>query len=791
MYKNNLKTSLRFLKSNKVFAGINALGLSIALAASFIILLYVINEFSYNRCHKNGKRIFRVLNYYENFNMTMSGTPYILASTLKEEFPQIESAVKIVPQGGLLLKINNEFIDVPKILATDSEIFNIFTIPLIMASTDLNLLEDKYSIVLCRDLAEKFFPGQDPVDKEIEGMMNNEAHTFTVKGVFENFPVNSSLQAQCFINSWWSLGRINQSFGTTDADVSWDKDFWSTWILLSKDGDVKSIDSRLKTFESKYMGEKSGKIYSLQNLPNVYLHSDSVANNWFKSGNLGNVRLFLTIALLIVLVAAINYILLSTAVSTTRAKEIGIRKTFGAGNKNIRNQMLSESILLSTLVFPLALILAWLSLPKAGKLFQTELQVISSNIMVYISVFLILSVLVGIASGVYTSAYLSRLNVLDVFKNSIRSGKGKTYFRSSLIVIQLVIFCTFVACTLMVRSQYQYALKKDLGYYNKDVLLIDLGREPQSYPSFLSSIKSSPDVIQAAGAMMGIPMQGSMSMLIPHFQDKEQKINVEGLAVDYNFLETMGIPVIKGRDFSEEYGGDLTQSCILNETAVKRLGITDPVGAKLEDKTIIGIVKDFNLHSIHSDIPPLKIDLTDKFISQIAVHYKPGTLNNILPILEADWKKASSESPFIYYAVEDVIRNLYSSEKNLSTIVSIFALFTVVIAVFGLFGLTLFIARTRTKEIGIKKVFGSSEQSILISFLLENVVLVVVSTLISIPVTIYFMTKWLNNFAYKVNFSWWVFAIAFVVAVTVVLLTVFFHSYKVSRTNPVAALRYE
>jgi putative ABC transport system permease protein len=263
------------------------------------------------------------------------------------------------------------------------------------------------------------------------------------------------------------------------------------------------------------------------------------------------------------------------------------------------------------------------------------------------------------------------------------------------------------------------------------------------------------------------------------------------MAVDYNFLKTMGISVIKGRDFSEEFGEDLTKSAILNETAVKRLGINDPIGLILGGKTIIGVVKDFNLHSIRSDIPPLKIHMTDRNIRQVAVHYKPGTLNNILPMLEAEWKKASPDSPLDYTTIEDLIKNLYSSERNLTTIVSIFALFTLAIAMFGLFGLTLFVARSRTKEIGIKKVFGSTEQSIVYSFLIGNITLVFIAALLSIPVTLHFMIKWLNNFAYKININWWVFTIAFAIATTVVLLTVFFHSYKASRTNPVKALRYE
>ena len=295
----------------------------------------------------------------------------------------------------------------------------------------------------------------------------------------------------------------------------------------------------------------------------------------------------------------------------------------------------------------------------------------------------------------------------------------------------------------------------------------------------------------AAGTMESLPMQSSGVFMVPHFQEKDKQVKVEGMAIDYNFLNTMGITMIEGRDFSEDFGSDLLQSCILNETAVRSLGITDPIGKKIGSKTIIGIVKDFNLHSIHSEIPPISIDMTDKYIHQVAIHFKPGALNNILPFVESEWKKAAPNRPFSYLTIEDLIKKIYSSEKNLTSIVSIFGLFTFIIATFGLFGLTLFVSRSRTKEIGIKKVFGSSEKSIVYSFLRGNFILVSIAAISSIPVTYYFMTKWLNNFAYKVNISWWVFIIAYFFATVVVLATVFYHSYKASRTNPMIALKYE
>jgi len=659
-----------------------------------------------------------------------------------------------------------------------------------MGSSHQNLLDDQSSIVLSRDMADKFFRGQNPIGKEILGLVNKEEHIFIVKGVYENIPVNSTFRAECMVNSKWTLAPLNKDFNISDIESRWDMDFWITWVLLSDDCNVKSLENQFIGFEIKNISEKPDSQYSLQNLSDVYLGSDNILNTQIQ-GNISNLRLFSGIAFLIILVSAINYIILSTAVSSSRSKEIGIRKTYGAGINSIKNQLLSESVLLALLVLPISLVMMWLTMPYAGKLFQTQLHIINSNILVYVSVYLTLTIFIGVVSGIYMSSYLSSLKVLDILKSTVHSGKRRLFFRQSLIVIQLVIFCSFVACTLIIRSQYRYALKIDMGYYNSEILLIDLGNGFSGYSVYINNIKSNPNVIMAAGTMEGLPMQNSGFTMIPNFQYKDQKVEVEAMAIDYNFLKTMGISVIQGRDFSKEYGSDPTQSIILNETAVKQLGIIDPLGKMINDQTIIGIVKDFNLHSIHSKIPPLTIHLTEKYIQQVVVHYKPGTLTSILPMLETEWKKAAPDRRFSYETIEDLIQSLYSSEKNLTSIVSIFALFTLLIAALGLFGLTLFVAKSRTKEIGIKKVFGSLEKSIIYSFLFENFILVSLAAIISVPLTLHFMRRWLNNFAFKVNISWWVFIISFAVALVVVLLTVFFHSYKASHLNPVNALKYE
>ena len=415
MFRHYFKTALRFLYRNKLYTIINALGLSISLAVSFIILLFVINEFSYNHCHKKRKQVYRVVNYYKEFKNTMSGTPFVLAKTMKDEFPQVERAINVRYLRGFKLKLEDEYIEVRRPMTTDSEVFDIFTISFIGSLLNEDPLQELNSIVISKKLANQFFPGEDPVGMEIEGLINNTEQLLIVSGIYEDIPKNSTFRADCFLNGRWALEPLNQTFGVTDIDVGWTWDFWNTWILLSEDADAAEIDAQFEAFEKKHISEEPHVHYSLQNLSDVYLKSADIANTGL-TGNIKNIRLFSTVALLILLIAAINYIILSIAVSTGRALEIGIRKTAGASIARIRNQVLSESIMLSLLVLPVALLFMWLAKPTAEELFQTSLEVIRANVVIYISFYLLLTVFIGIASGLYASSYLSRMKVLEVLK---------------------------------------------------------------------------------------------------------------------------------------------------------------------------------------------------------------------------------------------------------------------------------------------------------------------------------------------------------------------------------------
>jgi putative ABC transport system permease protein len=789
MYKNYLKTALRNLRNKLAFTLINISGLSIALAASFIIILFVVNELSYNNCHKNKDDIYRVNGYYEGFKIHTASSPFGMASTLKEEIPQVDKVTNTRRFRSFTIKLKDEFINVRNSIGTQSEIFDIFTIPIIQGSNTGKLLDDKHSICLSESLAKKLFGQQNALGQEIITKINKKEHNFTVAAVYKDLPKNSTFSADCFVHVSHTFPFINTIFRSNDAETDWQKDFWTTWVKFIPGTTAEQIEPQLISLGEKYLPKTAERHYTLQNLSDIYLSSFKIQSSGPK-GSWKTIKIFLAIAILIILVAIINYVILSTAVSSGRTKEIGIRKTFGAGNKQVKYQFLMESVILSFMVLPIAVLLMLLAIPQAEALFDTKLPIIGSNIIYYLLVYIALTIVIGLISGLYTSVGLSRLNVIKILKMENLQGKKKNYIRSSLIVFQLIIFCFFVASAFVIQSQYQFALKTNPGFNNKNILLVNFD-DKQIYEPFLNEVKNNSNVINAGGTMSGLPMLNSMSFQLPHQKEKEKKITIEGMAVDFGFLETMGIRLKEGRLLSPEFGGDKKNNCLMNETAIKALGIDDPINYKLLHYEIVGVVKDFYLHSFHSEVPPLMINVSDRHLKQIAIQYKEGTLDDLMPALEKSWDKMGSEQAFSAVQVEDIIRELYSDEKNKFTIISVVAFFTMLIAAFGLFGLTLFITRSRTKEIGIRKVMGCSASTIILSFIKTNIAYVIIASFLSIPITLYAMNQWLSEYPVKKDIEWWFFALAFLIASIVVTATVFIHSYKASRMNPVKALRYE
>ncbi len=779
MVKILLKNSLRFFKKNKLFTVTNILGLSIALAASFIIIFYLINELTYNNCHKKRKNIYKILSYDIESKSSGDWTPFILAQTLKEEIPQIENATNTVFIRDLTIKSREVFIDNISILSTNCEVFEIFTIPIIIGGAPQKLFCDKYSIFISNKIANKLFPDINPVGNKITTQIGHKQHDFTVVGVFEDLPQNSTLKADCIINENWGIDKIDKFDNTKNAKTSWEETGCQTWILLSKHSSLTDIDNQLKTIESKYLGSNPIVKYSLQNLSAIYLQTI----------NLSNINLFTIIAFLIVIIATLNYIILSVAIVIRRSNEIGVKRTFGASYKDIQKQLIIESMLLTLFVLPISVLLMLLIFPWTNLFFHTKLIFIKSNLILYTFSYSLIVLLVGILSGFFSTAFLSRFKVVTILKNcDIRVNK-KHKMGSFLIIVQLIIFCSLVSCSIIIWSQYHYAIKKDIGFNNRDIIFINMNNRPDLYSPFHEAVMTNPNVINISGGLDIFPKQASATMMVPYPKDESIKVKMEFMMVSYDFINTMGITLAEGRDFSQDFGTDLEQSIIINEEAVKQLDLTKPIGTKLLGKTIIGVVKNFNAFSIDTQIPPIMISLNNQVMFQTIIHFMPGSINSLLPNLQEEWEKLAPNIPFKYTFLEDNLKDKYQSIKKVSISFLIFTGISLLISSLGLLGFTLFDLHNKTREISIRKVLGCSSKRIIITILKKYLKFVIIALFFSIVCTTYFMSNWLSNYSYHVSISLWSFITSFFLAILIVSITVFLSSLRTSSINPSITLR--
>ncbi len=793
MFKNYLLTAVRFLKRNKLFTLINIGGLSIALACSFFILVYVLNEISYNKSHLKIDRIYRVISHSMSFESTSPGTPFLFAPTLKTDFPEVEIACRTRFLSGLEMEQNGEFIYERRPVSADPGIFDIFTIPLVSGNPEQNLLENENDIVISEKIAKKYFKGGSPVGKILNAKLKGKPYQFRVTAVMENFPANSSFHTDILTNIDLSHKQIKSSFSDNPDDYNyWHLHFWSTYILLPDNYEPSQFEEKLQVLNKQYIeNEHSDYTFTLQSLSDTYLHSDHIVNNPLPTGNLGNIYLFAGIGLLIVLIACANYIILGSALSMNRAKEIGLRKVMGANKGNIRKQILIESSLLALMSIPVALVFIEFLMPFIEQVFNTKIIYLSSNIVFYILGFLSIILITGLLSGLYIAFYLSSLKTIDIRKYKPVSGRNRVFVRKVLIGFQLVVFMILIFGVLTVRNQFQFVLNQDLGFDKENLYVINFDDDKfKAYDEYLGIIKTNPYIVNAGAAMEGPPTYGSMSMMIPTADDPEKKIQLEGMAVGYDFIETYGFKILKGRAFNKEFSTD-TEAWILNETAVKQLRLIDPIGKTIEGTKIIGVVKDFHFHSFHTEIPSLNIELTDEYIQQIAVRIQTDKIDETKEFLEREWKKLAPDLEFQIYGFDGLLKGMYDEDERMIKLLLWSSVISILIAVSGLIGTTLFILKNRTSEIGVRKVFGSSVSSIVFSIQREFGLLVIISYVIAIPAGIYFMDRWLQNYAYRAGYNWQIFVFTGLAAMLIVVAAVTVQAIKASNANPVDSLKYE
>ncbi len=799
MLKNYLKIVLRNFKNNKIYSFINIFGLAIGLALVFLIVLYVRHETSYDAYNKNADRIFRVLTHNNNLDWKGSGTSCLLSPVLREEYPEIEVVAQI---RGITVEIeHNEIFEQNYLNCIDPEILDILTLDFVYGSRE-NALTEPYDILLSETRAAKHFPDENPVGKILPVRMYGETIDFTVKGVLKNVPTNTTFIMPFlvklevadkffqFINSRYGNAEIENSYS------NWYSNYFQTYILLKERINTETLIAKLNEIPGRYHSEGMQLTYDLQPLKNFYLHSSDLINNHTRSGNLADIYLFSSIAFLILFIACTNFIILSTTQSMKRSKEIAVRKIVGAERKSLIKQIMFESIFTSFIACFLAIGLTYLLRPGIVHYLNVPLDINYIKDYVYPLSLVLITLLVGLASGSYVAFYISRLDPLKILKSSISTSSSKSLFRRIVICLQMVIFIGLISSSLIIYKQLNFVTNSNLGFDKEQLLTLELtsGDFSEHYYSFLDELSRNPNVINVTGGFFLPPYDGRSIMEETLFDDPDQQIQVEHNAVDFNFFETFNIDMVSGRSFSREFAADTLNSIILNETAVKQLHIDDPIGKTIRDNKIIGIVKDFHFHSLYLKIEPMIFRYSPISHNRyVGIKLSPHNVQETIKFIEQTWNKFNTgkEAPFEFEFVDETIDQLYWETQNFGKTITYCTLFAIFVACLGLFGLTMFITEQKSKEIGIRKVFGASPFRILKHLSIEIIWLNIISTAIAIPIVIYLMNKWLMGFAYKTEISFWIFIIAGLAGLSVSLLTMSFFSIKASLASPVDTMKYE
>ena len=782
--KNYISIALRNLWKNRFFTAVNVIGLSVAFFIAFNVLVYLLYQFSFDKQHVNRDRVFLVQSYLEEFETLKFGTAYPVAQALTDDFPEIEQVTRYNYIWSAKIEFNNEYVRASNFFAADDNIFEVFTLPLVNNQNPKGLLSDINSLIISEKIAKTLFGNKNPVGESVKVQVKGNKTVFTITGVLKNTPTNSTFRPNYLANIDISLDGLNKyssEESKTDMKESWYRRNWYTFILISAKSNHNNIKEKLPGLIERHGGENIKT--------ELRLHSyASMHNDYYISYE--TLYVLLVLGFLVIFVASANYIILSSALSIKRSKEIGLRKVLGASPYDIRLQFLGESVILALLALPISILLFKLLLPTIMPILEMPIKFVDSNFYSYIPFFIGLSIIIGLISGIYVSYNLANINVISVLKTRFVKLSSRSIFRKSLIIFQLAIVIILLITIFTIQLQYNYGQKKDLGFNREDIMLINFDYSFDKTDVYLQKIETNPNILATACAMEGPPTNSSMSVMIPRFDNSDKKIKLEGMDVGYGFMEVFNFELIEGRYFSKDYATDV-DATILNETAVKMLGIEDPIGKEIMGLKIIGVVKDFHFHSLHYPIPALNIGITDRYISQIAVKIKHDKIPETTDFLEKEWKNLNTEMPFQIESFEDTLSDLYYDEKLYSNIISAVTLIIVLIALSGLFGLTLFMTRTKQRETGIRKVFGAPISSIKKTLVKEFSLQVLWAYLVALPISWLLMKEYLQQYAYQAPLALWVFVFPGLITLAIVLLTVLYHINKAAKSNVIDVLKEE
>jgi putative ABC transport system permease protein len=801
MFKNYLAFTSRLIKRDKFHYFLNFLGLSIGIACSIIIMMFLSNELTYDQHHENAENIYRI-----SSNYITSGKPLLYATTspalgprLKEEYPEIEDFVRVLPLPELLFRHGDRQFYQERIVFADSSILEVFTYPLLQGDME-TCLKDPNTIVLTEALARRYFGDETPLGKVIQVENQDD---LIVTGVIKNPPRNSHIPLEGIISySSWGMDELA-------LNVSMYEPSGYTYVLLPEKYNLATFYEKFPAFYQKYCKadeELYGQVYKLIFLKLKDIHYNTVGFRFeMPLGSKSYLYAFFFIGIFILILACVNYVNMATARSSTRVREIGMKKVLGSRRKDLIFQLLGESLLVSFVAMIFAYGAVLLSLTPLNQRLDLNLETGMLFNPVLIAAVFGLFVLIGVLSGIYPAFHLSAIRPVTAISREFSSGRTGVRIRRSLVAFQFVISIGVVIITLFMNRQIEFMRNRDLGFKKENVVSIRLRDNDviQKISAFKQELIRHPDIISAA-TEIGQPGNPTTGLYKFEGRDGMENHNFWVLWGGFDLIQTLGAEIVEGRDFNPSFSTDRQKGIIVNETLVRFMGWDNPIGKRVAQGThtdgqVIGVVKDFHFASLHNKIEPMLFrmitrpedNLPGSVPSQLMVRLKGQSLTETMEWMKDRWNQFNPNRPFVFSFMDESFDRLYDADRRQNRLVKIFSYICIIISLLGLLGLSSFTSLRRTKEVALRKVLGASATQIVLIMFREIFFLIVVAIVVAIPVSLLFIDMWLGKFAYKTGINPVLFGAAAIGAILVALLTASYHSIKVAHTNPANNLRHE